>query len=172
MEILKKIGNGFISVIKGIGKGLYQIGFDFIDSFKVKPWKICTILFMIPAIFIGLFLGTHYDAIIGLNDNYAESGFILFLIIMLGCINIFNALGFSSKRNTFMAVFSTIIALCSIACAAWYTLVLINAKNSGTYSFLSATYLSLIIIWVSEVCGLAGSIVSYFYIDHERVREE
>ena len=78
----------------------------------------------------------------------------------------------TGKRNTFMAVFSTIIALCSIACAAWYTLVLINAKNSGTYSFLSATYLSLIIIWVSEVCGLAGSIVSYFYIDHERVREE
>lgn len=156
---------------KALGRGLHQIGFDFVDSFRARPWKICTILFMIPAIFIGLFLGTHYDAIIGLTEEYGQSGFILFLIIMLGCINIFNALGFNSKRNMFMAIFSTVITIIAILCAAWYTLLLIQAKAEINYAFTSSTYLSLIIVWVSEICALAGSILSYFFIDKDREKE-
>lgn len=156
---------------KALGKGLYQIGYDFVDSFKVKPWKVCTILFMIPAIFIGLFLGTHYDAIIGLSSKYAISGFLLFLVILLGCVNIFNALGFNSKRSLFMAVFATIIAVFSIVCSAIYTALFLLAKSDGTYAFIGATYTSLIIIWVSELCGLAGAILSYFFIDHNREKE-
>lgn len=152
---------------KNMGHEIYAWWLRFIDSFRVRPWKICTILFMVPGLFIGLFLGTHYEAMTYMTEEYAIAGFVLFCMIMLGCINIFNAFGFSSKRSWFMAIFSSCITVLLLGSCVWYTILFI--QNGA--AFVSDIVLSLIVVWVSSVCSLAASVLTYFFIDHNREKE-
>lgn len=160
-------------VLKAIGKSIHQMCFDFVDSFKVKPWKICTILFLVPGLLIGLFLNVHADALNTVYAEYGYVGFILFATILLGCINIFNAFSFSSKRSLFMAIFSTIITILLVACVAWYTMALIKHSQDpvSTYKFTTDSYISLVVVWFSAACAVVASVLTYFFIDHNRVKD-
>lgn len=160
-------------ILKACGKRLSQFWFDFIDSFRVRPWKICTILFMVPGLFIGLFLGVHYSALSGIGENYNLVGFLLFTITILGCINIFNAMGFSSKRSWFMAIFASVVTIFLIICAFFYTKLIIDNSNdpADTYVFVTDTYISLGVVWFSIACATVASILSYFFIDKNREKD-
>lgn len=163
-KVFKNIGKAFMTFLK-------NLVYDIKDSFKIKPWNICTILFMIPGLFLGLFLGNHYEATTTLPTEFSYAGFYLFTLTLLGCINIFNATSFAAKRSLGMAIFSTITSVLLTLFGVLYVLQFIQANADGWDVFISSTYVSLVIVGISIVSAIVASILTFKFVDKNRIKD-
>lgn len=145
---------------------LDKLKYDLYGMFIASPWHISMVLLMVPGLFIGLFMGSHITAIHLLPSGYENTSFYLFILILLGCISIFNGFSFSSKRSLFHAVFSLVITAILIVFAILYCLNFIKYGR-----FTTAVVGSMICIIISVLCNLAGSMMNLFFIDKHLEKE-
>lgn len=163
-KFFKNVGKAFTNFLR-------NLCYDIKDSFKIKPWNVCTILFMIPGLFVGLFLGSHYEASSGLPSEYSYAGFYLFALTLLGCINIFNAMSFAAKRSLGMAIFSTITSILLTLFGVLYSIQFIQANNDGWDVLGTSTIVSMSIVGVSCLSSLIAAGLTYKFIDKNRIKD-
>ncbi|MDE6242258.1 MAG: hypothetical protein K2M08_07555 [Anaeroplasmataceae bacterium] len=156
---------------------LYGIWYNFIDSFRYNPCKLAGILVALPGLFIGFFLGFHSNVIFLVNNvkNEADfSGLLMFILVLMGCINIFNGVTLSSKRNLGSVIISTICSTVIIVCGVlWIQKIFYSSylctipleqgghNLTGGYVFTSSTIMSIVSVILSMLCSLAGCILGF-----------
>ncbi|MDE7095448.1 MAG: hypothetical protein K2O23_03070 [Anaeroplasmataceae bacterium] len=156
---------------------LYGIWYNFIDSFRYNPCKLAGILIALPGLFIGFFLGFHSNVIFLVNNvkNEADlSGLLMFILVLMGCINIFNGVTVSSKRNLGSVIVSTICSAVIIVCGIFWIqkifysnyLCTIPVEQGGHdltngYQFTTSTIMSIASVILSMACSLAGCILGF-----------
>lgn len=160
---VKKSKNTFLSNLK----------YDLESAFVVKPWNISTILLLVPGLLIGLFMGSHIDAIHRLPSGYEATAFYLFVLILLGCVSIFSGFSFAAKRSRFHSIFTIIVSLLMIVFGALYLMSFFQyAAVANPRSFkITDAMLSIICIIASLVCSLGGSIFTAFCVDKKIEKE-
>jgi len=83
-----------------------------VDSFRYNPCKLPGILILLPGVFIGFFLGIHCKVqFFVMEGEYNFSGLFMFVLVLMGCVNIFNGVTLMSKRNLGTVVTSLICSL-------------------------------------------------------------
>lgn len=146
---------------------LKLICFDIYTSYKYNHMKIASTFILLPAILIGLVLDSHADAVLRINEDVsgfsASVGIYLFAIVLLGCINIFNSFSLNGKKNLFSAVFNAVTNVLLITFGVLYISSFLVNWSSITTS--SSIYISIICVIISLLSGLAGTILSFFFID-------
>ncbi len=146
---------------------------NLIDSYKYNKMKFAATFIFIPAILLGLFLNSHAVAILRINEaatGVAEYiGIYLFALVLLGCINIFNAFSLNSKRNLGSVIINTITTILLLLFGFLYIFSYID--QAGQYESNSSVIISITTVGISMACALAGCIISYFFIDKEYVKE-
>lgn len=160
MNVLKKIGSSIASTAK-------LKAFDIKTSFKYNKSLLPGILLFLPAIFIGLFLGSHATAVLRINSNVTDFsvniGAYLFGLVLLGCINIFNAFAVISKKNLFSSICSAVCTVLLLLFGGLYLMSFIVNWSAVTKD--SALMISLICIGVSMISSLVGCILSFLHIN-------
>lgn len=144
-----------------------NIKYDLEGMFVVKPWNICTILLLVPGILIGLFMGSHIQAIYKLPSGYELTSFYLFLLILLGCISIFSGFSFASRRSVFNCVFTITVSILMVLMSVLYVVAFFSAGKASD----SNAILSIICIGISVLCSLGGAILTAFFIDKKIEKE-
>ena len=147
-----------------------------VDSFKYNPCKLPGILVALPGVFIGFFLGIHSNVQFYVNttiNEYDFSGLFMFVLVLMGCVNIFNGVTLMSKRNlgTVITSFACSI-LITVVGVLWiqrifYSQYLVNSgiillEGGALYTLGSNEWLSIVSVGLSIVCSLGGSILGYF----------
>lgn len=147
-----------------------------VDSFRYNPCKLPGILVLLPGVFIGFFLGIHSEVQFFVNKEINEfdfSGLYMFVLVLFGCINIFNGITLMSKRNLGTAITSLVCSLIiTVVGILWierifYSKYLVdtgihNLGNKEGYVLGSNEILSMVSVGLSILCSLAGSILGYF----------
>lgn len=143
--------NRFVSIFVIFGLYVRNIFFDFINSFKYNPMKLPSLLVAAPGIFLGFFLGFHSKVIGPITYDMAwytsngergacsykigfdYGGIVLFIMMLLGILNIFGAASMSGKRNLGSVVLCTIstIAIVVLSCLYIYS-ILIYKEGAST----------------------------------------
>lgn len=146
---------------------------NLVDSYKYNKMKFAATFIFIPAILLGLFLNSHAVAMNRINES-AEGvakniGIYLFALVLLGCINIFNAFALNSKKNLGTVILNTITTVLLLLFGFLYIFSFID--QTGKYQPNSSVYISIATVGISMACALAGCIISYFFIDKEYVKE-
>ena len=141
--------NKFAKVVKGFGRYLKLVCFDFINSFRYNNMKLPAILVALPGIFLGFFLGYHSKVIRPISYGMAGyyngagevatyklgfdyTGLVLFILMLLGILNIFAAVTMSGKKNLGSVIVCTISTLGIIVCASLYLYALFVYNEGAT----------------------------------------
>ena len=148
-------------------KALDDWWYGFKDSFKYNPCKLAGILVALPGLFMGFFLGVH-SKFLFLNNNYY--GLYMFLMVLLGCINVFNGVTLMGKRNLGSVIIS---ALCSAVIAVvgiLWIVAIFQSYNadvvlSQPYTLNWEHYVSIGCVVLSIVCSITGCILGYIKRD-------
>ncbi len=145
-----------------------------VDSFRYNPCKLPGILILLPGVFIGFFLGIHCKVqFFVMEGEYNFSGLFMFVLVLMGCVNIFNGVTLMSKRNLGTVVTSLICSLViAVVGILWiqrifYSQYLVNSEivkpSSGEGYTLGVTELASIgSVALSILCSIGGSILGYF----------
>lgn len=157
---------------------LYGIWYNFIDSFRYNPCKLPGILIALPGLFIGFFLGFHSNVIFLVNNVKNESdfsGLLMFILVLMGCINIFNGVTVSSKRNLGSVIVSSVCSIAIIVCGIFWIQKIFYSNYlctipveqgghdlTGGYQFTTSTIMSIISVILSMVCSLIGCVWGFF----------
>lgn len=201
--------NAFAKAFKAFGRYLRLMCLDFINSFKYNNMKLPAILVALPGIFLGFFLGYHSRVIrpitygmAGYYNGAGEvatyklgfdyTGLVLFVLMLLGILNIFAAVTMSGKKNFGSVIVCTISTLGIIVCASLYlyalfvynegatTQIKVNGKGimneaykiekcyiSSTEKFEPSKYwgLSITSVVISVVSSVAGCILGFIFYD-------
>ena len=153
-------------------KYILNVWLSFLDTFKYNPCKLAGILVALPGLFIGFFLEFHSKVRFVVQDGTPDlSGFYMFVMVLLGCINIFNGVGLSSKRNLGSVIIS---AICSLVITVFGILWIYSIINSfvlvktGKVDLKNPLELdinvimSIICVVLAIGCSIAGCILGYF----------
>lgn len=190
-----KNSNSIGNIFKSFGLNIAHMFIDFFKSFKYNPSKLAGYLVAIPGIIIGFALNIHTDAIdifcvtndsnvqywaqYGLNIeaevNY--SGFILFVLMLAGCINLFNAVNIMKKRNLASAISALVISVIIIVFGIFFityfyhTDTIMNhsplgfestymnvSEDKSTNVFTSNSIISMSFMYISMASSFIGSI--------------
>lgn len=156
-------------------KYLLNIWLGFIDSFKYNPCKLAGILVALPGLFIGFFLEFHSKVRFIVAEGQVDlSGFYMFVMVLLGCINIFNGVGLSSKKNLGSVIISSICSLViSVFGILWIYSIIhsFTLQNSGQVTLVNPLkfdvnyIMSLICVALAIGCSIAGCILGFFKRD-------
>ena len=141
--------------------------YNFKDSFKYNPCKFAGILIALPGFFMGFFLGVH-SKILFLNNDFA--GLYMFIMVLMGCINVFNGVAVMGKRNLSSILISS---LCSIVIAVvgvlWIVAIITSWKADvileTPYTLNSEHYISMGCVVLSILCSFAGCIWAFIKRD-------
>lgn len=168
----KNFGKIFLEYIKGIG---YNIR----DAFKYNHCLLPGLLILLPGLFIGFFLGIHAKVIFYQKPGELDfSGLLMFLLVLFGCVNIFNGVTFISKKNLGTIVISAVCSgVITVSGVFWiqkifYSKWLIDTGvltpagleegQKAVYTMNSTVWLSIIAVALSIICSIAGCILGYF----------
>lgn len=168
----KNFGQIFLDYIKGIG---YNIK----DAFKYNHCLLPGLLILLPGLFIGFFLGIHSNVQFYQKTGELDfSGLLMFILVLFGCINIFNGVTFISKKNLGTIIVSGVCSgIITVSGIFWiqriyYSKWLIDSGvliPAGTeegatavYQMTSTVWLSIIAVALSIICSIAGCILGYF----------
>ena len=158
-EVEEKNENGFIRVLKSLGKYLKNVFLNFLESFKYNNMKLAAILVAIPGLLLGFFLSFHYNVVIKLSYEVAVrdydtmqiiryqapgmpfdySGIILFVLMLFGILNIFSAVSMSGKKNKKSVILATVLTGVIVVAGVmylyslFYCLFLVNSPADYTY---------------------------------------
>ena len=204
----KALGNYFKNVFGG-----------FIDSFKYNNMKLAALLVAIPGLVIGFFLVVHAAAVGQMDFTFQQfneeyntmyqyklpampfdaTGISIFLIMLFGILNVFNALTMSGKKNLGSVVIACVFTGIMILLSAYYVYAAIvynkftstgyyieTAVNTdGFTDVIEATILktnpnlsdftdnymiSIISIIVCDVLSVAGVVLGF--INYDRTYEK
>ena len=144
-----------------------SIVYNFKDSFKYNPCKFAGILIALPGFFMGFFLGIH-SKIVFINNDFA--GLYMFIMVLLGCINVFNGVAVMGKRNLASIVISL---LCSIVITVvgilWIVAIFTSWKAdvvlSKPYTLESEHFISMGCVILSILCSFVGCVWAFIKRD-------
>lgn len=139
----------FGSVMKGLGKYFKNVFGGFIDGFKYNSMKLPALLVAIPGLLIGFFLVLHYNTISQLSYTFQEyniqdfkiytyyfpgvpfdaTAISIFLIMLFGILNVFNALSMSGKKNLGSVVTATVFTAIMIILSIYYVYCVLYYKS-------------------------------------------
>lgn len=167
--------NGFVRALKGLGKYLYGIGYNIVDSFRYNNCLLPGLLILLPGLFIGFFLGVHSSVQFFVKPDESDfSGLLMFLLVLFGCINIFSGVTFISKKNLGTAITSTvcsgIITVCGVLWIQkiFYSQslldkgIIITGEEGVSKVLNNYAIISILAVILAIVCSLAGCIMAYF----------
>ncbi len=160
---------------KGLGQYFKNVWLSFLDTFQYNPCKLPGILIALPGLFLGFFLSFHSKVRIYVEDGQLNlSGFYMFIMVLFGCINIFNGVTFSSKRNLGSLIISII---CSLIIAVFGVLWIVAIANTFVLTssgrielqiplkFDFNCAMSIIGVALAVICSVIGCILGYFKYD-------
>ncbi len=147
------------------------------DSFRYNPCKLAGILVALPGLFIGFFLGFHSTITFLVAEgesNYA--GLLMFLLVLFGCVNIFNGFTLISKRNLGTVITSSVCSLIITVCGIiwieriFYSQHLVQSgqivlEGNAAYVLGTNHIMSIISVALSILCSVAGCILGYIKRD-------
>ncbi|MDE7161886.1 MAG: hypothetical protein K2N65_03900 [Anaeroplasmataceae bacterium] len=151
-------------------KYLLNIWLGFLDSFKYNPCKLAGILVALPGFFIGFFLEFHSKVrFVVLEGQLDLSGFYMFIMVLLGCINIFNGVSLSSKRNLATVIISSVCSLViTVFGILWVYSIGMSFVNAQKITLVNPLkfdinyVMSIICVILAIICSIAGCILGYF----------
>lgn len=162
---------------KGFVAWLRNVWLGIVDSFKYNPCKLAGILIALPGLFIGFFLGTHSQVqFYVLKGEFDFSGLFMFILVLLGCVNIFNGVTLMSKKNLGTIITS---AICSIVITIvgilwiqriFYSMELVNSgqvilPEGKLYELGKYEIQSILSVCASILCSIVGCIYGYIKRD-------
>lgn len=142
---------------------LQSIIYNFKDSFKYNPCKFAGILIALPGFFMGFFLGVH-SKILFLNNDFA--GLYMFIMVLMGCINVFNGVSVMGKRNLGSIIISFLCSLIITVVGILWIVAIITSWKADVflevpYTLNSEHYISMGCVVISILCSLIGCIWAY-----------
>lgn len=148
-------------------KMLDDTWYNFKDSFKYNPCKLAGILVALPGLFMGFFLGVHSKILFLGSDFY---GLYMFLMVLLGCINVFNGVTLMSKRNLGTVITSTIFSLIITVVGILWIVAIFKSYNadyvlSKPYTLNIEHYVSMACVVLSIGCSLTGCVLGFINRD-------
>lgn len=198
-----KVGKAF----KNFGKYLKTVGKSIVESFKYNKMKLPAFMLGIGGIIIGLFLTVHAATIKQLTFTYSYvveesgelvkytamlpgmpydyTGIVIFILMLLGILNIFIALSFNSKQNKGSVVSATIITLVMIGLTAAYvyavmyfkqyhdtgitvegTLYQLDIAGGGYEANFLANYMSsIVVLIIADVLSAVACVLGFIHYD-------
>ena len=194
-----KIGKAF----KNFGTYLKLIFKTQVESFKYNKMKLPGLMLAIGGIIIGLFLSAHAATIKQLTFTvsqvsepevvdgvttiikstgllpgmpYDYTGIVIFVLMLLGILNIFVALNVSNKQNLGSVVSATIITLIMVGLSIAYIYAinyfkssvdggLINVDVEAGYktNFLANYMTSMVVIIIADVLSLVACVLGFIH---------
>lgn len=144
-----------------------NVWYNLIDSFKYNPCKLPGILILLPGLFMGFFLGVH-SKIIFLNNDF--SGLYMFLMVLLGCLNIFNGVSFMSKKNLGTLIISFLCSVIITVVGILWIKAIFDSYHADVvliepYVLGSEHYISIACVILSILCSLLGCILGFIKRD-------
>lgn len=156
-----------------VAKYLLGIWYNFIDSFRYNHCKLPGILIALPGLFIGFFLIFH-SRITFLGGIAQFSGFYMFMLVLFGCINIFNGVTVISKKNLSSIIISIICSLVIVVFGILWIYSIFysyNLATSGKVELLQKYTLgvneitSMICVILSMICSTVGCVLAFIFRD-------
>ena len=194
-----KVGKAF----KNFGTYLKLIFKTQVESFKYNKMKLPGLMLAIGGIIIGLFLSAHAATIKQLTFTvsqvsepevvdgvttiikstgllpgmpYDYTGIVIFVLMLLGILNIFVALNVSNKQNLGSVVSATIITLIMVGLSIAYIYAinyfkssvdggLINVDVEAGYktNFLANYMTSMVVIIIADVLSLVACVLGFIH---------
>lgn len=195
-----KVGKAF----KNFGTYLKLIFKTQVESFKYNKMKLPGLMLAIGGIIIGLFLSAHAATIKQLtytvstfDDSvktaegftviskstgllpgmpYDYTGIVIFLLMLLGILNIFIALNVSNKQNLGSVVSATIISLVMVGLSIAYIYAVMYFKSSvdnGSIvldmeagyktNFLANYMTSIVVLIIADVLSLVACVLGFIH---------
>ncbi|MDE6013647.1 MAG: hypothetical protein K2G50_01735, partial [Anaeroplasmataceae bacterium] len=173
-EPAEKDENIVITLLKTFGKYLYGIFLNIVDAFRYNHCLLPGLLILLPGLFIGFFLGVHTKVLFLVKPGEIDlSGVMMFILVLFGCINIFNGVSFISKKNLGTIITSSICSAVIVVCGIfWIQRIFYSSKliANGThiitgmdkYPMDKYVIISIIAVLLSILCSLAGCIIAFF----------
>ena len=139
----------FGDVMKALGRYFKNVFGSFIDSFKYNNMKLAALLVAVPGLAIGFFLIFHADTLNALdysfqfwNEEFEEfdkytlpqipfdaTGLAVFLIMLFGILNVFNALTMSNTKNLGSVIIATVFTSIMIILSVYYIYCVLVFKS-------------------------------------------
>ncbi|MDY5982622.1 MAG: hypothetical protein SPJ17_02825 [Anaeroplasma sp.] len=203
-QVPKKEGKA-AKAFKNFGKYLKTVGLSIIESFKYNRMKLPAFMLGIGGILIGLFLSVHAATIKQLTYTYSYvttesgelvkytamlpgmpydyTGIVIFILMLLGILNIFIALAFNSKQNKGSVVSATIITLVMIGLTIAYvyavtyfktyhdtgievngTLYRLEIAGGGYESNFLSNYMgSMIVLFIADGLSILACVLGFIH---------
>ena len=157
------------SVFSKIGKYFKNVFGSFIDSFKYNNMKLASILVALPGLIIGFFITVHANTISQIGFEFQVKKIIdagtstekvimdtaqfpgmpfdataiaVFVLMLFGILNIFNALSMSGKKNKGSVIVATIFTSVLVLVTAYYVYCIMYYKKITSDG-----------IWIGTVTG-------------------
>lgn len=137
---------------------------DFIDSFKRNPIKIGAWMIAIPGVFIGFLMDYEIDSVYHTQDATKAPVF-MFILILCGMINIFEAFSITKNKNFGSILIATILGAIIIVSGFIYIFDLVTTINDHGYGFIGANYGSFITVGVSMLLTIVGIVICWIFRD-------
>ena len=193
-----KVGKAF----KNFGTYLKLIFKTQIESFKYNKMKLPGLMLAIGGIIIGLFLSAHAATIkqltftvssvsksteagvttlvktVGMLEGmpYDYTGIVIFILMLLGILNIFIALNVSNKQNLGSVISATIVTLVMVGLSIAYIYAVMYFKSSveggqivldqeaGYATNFLANYMkSIIVIIIADALSLIACVLGFIH---------
>ena len=193
-----KVGKAF----KNFGKYLKTVGKSIVESFKYNKMKLPGLMLAIGGIIIGLFLSAHAATIkqltftvssvsesteagvttlvktVGMLEGmpYDYTGIVIFILMLLGILNIFIALNVSNKQNLGSVISATIVTLVMVGLSIAYIYAVMYFKSSveggqivldqeaGYATNFLANYMkSIIVIIIADALSLIACVLGFIH---------
>ncbi len=136
---------------------------DFIDTFKRNPSKIGAYLIALPGIFIGFLMNLEIDTVYPLDVKVAPV--CMFILVICGCINIFEASGVIKYRNLKTIIIAGVLSLVIFAAGLVYIIEVIQKSDDINRELNTTNIESFITVGISMVCGIIGTIIAFIFRD-------
>lgn len=142
-----------------------QLFKDMGNAIKDKPSIIFGILIAFPGIFLGLFIDKHYLATNGLGTEADASGFIMFAMVMAGCISMYNGFGVATNRRLSSSIKSAICCAVILACGAVWIYFLASSQYLWESKYAGNAVTSMICVIISMCSSVIGVVGSFIFYD-------
>lgn len=173
--IIDKTENKFLKVFYMFIFYIANIFVDFIDGCKRNPSKVAGIMIAAPGVFIGFLLGIQIDALYYLS-GLKWAPLALFVLVMFGAVNIFNASAVIKERSIKSFVISVIVTAIIDIFGILYVIEMVNAMATNgaddpSFVITASMIESLISVIVSMILCTAGCVFAFIFRDKSFQRD-
>ena len=185
-----------LTVGQKFNKWLRNFWLGIVQSFQYNKMKLPGLLIAVPGVFLGFFLKFHNTVVNGISFKSAGldpttglitqidlikpfdfMGLSVFLLVLLGLLNIFTAASVMSKKNLGSVVAATITSSLIVISAALYFYAIIYyfvLKSNGTinsdFYFNTDCVVSISAVAISVICSVVGIVLGF--INYDRTYEK